>query len=56
MKKTTSKTGMVEKMRDIRDKLSLEIMDMTNEQESEYIKNQLVKLKAKKHSGSKLHK
>ena len=32
-------------MRKIRDKLSLEIMDMTFEEEKEYIKNQLLKLK-----------
>jgi len=36
-------------MREIRDNLSLEIMDMTFEQEKEYIKNQLAALKAKKH-------
>jgi len=49
MKKTTIKTDLVKKMRDIRDKLSLEIMDMTFEQEQEYIKNQLSELKLKKH-------
>lgn len=51
MKKTTSKTsktGMVLKMREIRDKFSLEIMDMTFEEEKEYIKNQLAELKRKR--------
>jgi len=37
-------------MRDIRDKFSIEIMDMTFEQEKEYIKNQLAELKLKRHS------
>lgn len=36
-------------MREIRDKLSIEIMDMTFDQEKEYIKNQLAELKLKKH-------
>lgn len=45
MKTTTSKTNLVRKMREIRDKFSLEIMDMTFEQEKEYIKNQLSELK-----------
>jgi hypothetical protein len=31
-------------MREIRDKLSIEIMDMTFDQEKEYIKNQLAEL------------
>ncbi len=35
-------------MREIRDKFSLEIMDMTFIQEKEYIKNQLSELKLKK--------
>jgi hypothetical protein len=48
MKTTTSKTDLVKKMRDIRDKFSLEIMDMSLEQEKEYIKNQLAELKLKK--------
>ncbi|MCX6226607.1 MAG: hypothetical protein NTV01_17970 [Bacteroidia bacterium] len=49
MKTTTNKTDLVKKMRDIRDKFSMEIMDMTFEQEKEYIKNQLAELKLKKH-------
>jgi hypothetical protein len=48
MKTTTNKTDLVKKMREIRDKFSIEIMDMTFEQEKEYIKMQLAKLKSKK--------
>jgi hypothetical protein len=46
MKTTTNNIGLVKKMREIRDKLSIEIMDMTFEQEKEYLKNQLAKLKS----------
>ena len=35
-------------MREIRDKFSLEIMDMTFDQEKEYINNQLTELKFKR--------
>ena len=49
MKTITSKTDLVKKMREIRDKFSIEIMDMTFEQEKEYIKNQLAELKLRKH-------
>ena len=45
MKKTDIKKSVVTKMREIRDNLSLEIMDMTFEEEREFIKNQLLKLK-----------
>ncbi len=48
MKTNNSKIGITKKMREIRDNLSIEIMDMTFEQEKEYIKNQLAALKAKK--------
>ena len=48
MKTITSKTDLVKKMREIRDNFSIEIMDMTFEQEKEYIKNQLAELKLKK--------
>ena len=48
MKTTTSKTDSVKKMRVIRDKFSLEIMDMTFEQERNYIRRQLAELKLKK--------
>lgn len=45
---TTNKKDLVKKMREIRDKFSIEIMDMTFDQEKEYIKNQLAELKLKK--------
>ena len=48
MKTIQNKTDLVKKMREIRDKFSLEIMDMTFEQEKEYIRNQLAELKLKK--------
>ena len=48
MKTITSKTDLVKKMREIRDKFSIEIMDMTFEQEKEYIKNQLAGIEVKK--------
>jgi hypothetical protein len=49
MKTTPNRTDLVKKMREIRDKFSIEIMDMTFDQEKEYIKNQLAELKKKKH-------
>ncbi len=49
MKKITNKSDIVSKMRLIRDKFSLEIMDMTFEEEKEYIRKQLAGLKMKKH-------
>ena len=49
MKTTTSKLDIVKKMREIRDKLSLEIMDMSWEQEKKYLENQLAELKLRKH-------
>jgi hypothetical protein len=49
MKATTnSRTDIVKKMREIRDALSLEIMDMSFDQEREFVKNQLFELKFKK--------
>lgn len=48
MKTIKSKSGVVKMMREIRDNVSIEIMDMTLEQEKDYIKNQLATLKAKK--------
>ncbi len=48
MKTTTGKADIVKTMREIRDKLSLEIMDMTFAQEKEYIKSQLAELKLKR--------
>jgi uncharacterized protein with HEPN domain len=50
MKTQKVKTGIVKEMREIRDKLSHEIMDMSFEQEKEFIKRQLVELKGKKYS------
>ena len=49
MKTTVIKTDIVKKMREIRDKFSNDIMDMTLEQEKEYIRSQLTELKLKKH-------
>jgi len=56
MKTTIVEIGLVKKMREIRDELSLEIMDMTFEQEKEHIKTQLaeIKLKRQKRELSKL--
>ncbi len=48
MKTQKNKIGIVKKMREIRDKFSIDIMKMTLEQEKEYIKNQLAELKLKK--------
>lgn len=48
MKATTIKADTVKTMREIRDKFSIEIMDMTFTQEKEYIKNQLAELKLKR--------
>lgn len=48
MKTITAKPDLVKKMREIRDKLSLEIMDMSFEQEKEFIKSQLAEIKARK--------
>jgi hypothetical protein len=48
MKTTTNKSDLVKTMREIRDQFSLEIMDMTFDQEKEYIKSQLAELKLKK--------
>ena len=48
MKTTTNNTDIVKKMREIRDKFSEEILDMTWVQEKEYIKNQLAELKSKR--------
>ncbi len=50
MKTQITKTGIVRKMREIRDNLSNEIMEMSLEQEKDFIRKQLVELKVKKHS------
>ena len=49
MKTIVNETDIVKKMRNIRDEFSKEIMDMTFEQEKEYVKNQLAELKSKRH-------
>ena len=50
MKTITNKTNMVQQMRTIRDTFSLEIMNMSFEQEKEYIKLQLANLKSKRNN------
>jgi hypothetical protein len=45
------KKGIVKKMREIRDNLSNEIMNMSLEQEKEYIKKQLEQIKNAEKSG-----
>lgn len=52
MKTETSKPAMVEHMREIRDQLSNEIMNMTLAEERAYISEQLKKLKAKREKSS----
>ena len=52
MKKTDIRESLVKKMREIRDNLSLEIMNMTFEQEKEFIKDQLLKLKHGRQQGT----
>jgi uncharacterized protein with HEPN domain len=49
MKTTKDKKDTVKKMRSIRDKLSHEIMDMSYNEQKDYIKKQLAELKSKKH-------
>lgn len=48
MKTATSKQTMVEHMREIRDQVSHEIMNMSLAEERAYISEQLKKLKAKR--------
>ena len=50
MKKSKDKKKSLKKMREIRDKLSHEIMDMSYKEEKDYIKKQLSELKSKRHS------
>ena len=45
MIKIANRTNVVNTMREIRDKLSIEIMNMTLEQEKQFIKEQIAKLK-----------
>ena len=53
MKANNNKTDLIEQLRKIRDKFSIEIQDMTFEQEKEYIKKQLTELKLKKRNVKK---
>lgn len=48
MKTKIKKVNIVKDMRKIRDKISLEIMDLTFDQEKEYIKTKLKELKNKR--------
>jgi hypothetical protein len=48
MKTIMDKTGLVNRMRKIRDTLCSEVIEMTFEQEKDYIKKQLVILKQKR--------
>jgi len=48
MKVVTKKQSMVEKMREIRDQVSHDIMHMSLAQERAYLSEQLQKLKAKR--------
>ena len=50
MKTQKIKAGIVCKMREIREKLSSDIMDMSLEEEKDFIKKQLSELKEKRHS------
>lgn len=50
MKTQRIKTGIVHKMREIRDKVSFEIMDMSLDEEKSFIKEQLSDLKKKRKS------
>lgn len=47
MKTTVIEKGMVQKMREIRDSLNVEIMNMTFDEEKAFINEQLKKLRAK---------
>lgn len=48
MKTQQSKQGIVKAMRQIRDKFSSEIMEMTLTEEKAYIKEQIAKMKLKR--------
>ncbi len=47
MKVTNNKQSIVKIMREIRDKISLDIIDMSLAQENEFLKRQLSELKSK---------
>jgi hypothetical protein len=48
MKTQRIKTGIVHKMREIRDRVSLDIMNMSLDEEKNFIKEQLSELKKKR--------
>lgn len=48
--------GIVTKMREIRDKLSHEIMNMSFDEQKKYIKEQLTEIKMEKMQQTELHK
>lgn len=50
MKTEKNRTGIVRKMREIRDEVSSDIMDMSLVQEKDYIQKQLSELKKKRQS------
>ena len=50
MKMINSRSGIVRKMRSIRDEISMDIIDMDLEQENEFIKTELAKLKMRQSS------
>lgn len=50
MKTQRIKTGIVVRMREIRDKVSCDIMDMSLDEEKNFIKEQLFELKKKRKS------
>lgn len=50
MKTIKRRSGIVKKMRSIRDEISINIIDMNLEQENEFIKTELAKLKMRPNS------
>lgn len=48
--------GIVKKMREIRDKLSHEIMNMSFDEQKKYIKEQLTEIQMEKMQQTELHK
>lgn len=53
MKKSKSKNGIVKKMREIRDSVSQEIMNMSLEDQKAYFKKMLIELKKKNNTRKK---
>ncbi len=50
MKTQIIQTGIIHKMREIREKVSLEIQEMTLAQEKEFLRKQILELKKKRSS------